>query len=207
MMHRGWTASGLVAVTALIAMGTLVSAASAVVEFPRKASYYRIWFVRAMDECTAANAVDVRGPFPNLPATGCLQANTETDDAVPMGFARLLITHTGKIAILGGGFPFGVRLGLALTLRVTRRVAEVRHPAGSNKRVTFEDVTIQCGNTPFGFRPSPAGRLAGVTTLSACLGSSLSDLAVGNIEVVNASLINLDTGKVFATAGVVPVRG
>ncbi len=206
-MHTGWTAGGAPAVTALMAMATLVSTAGALAEFPRMASSYRVWLVRAMDECTAANTVNVRGPFPNLPAAGCLQANTDTDNAVTMDFARLLITHTGKIAIFGGGFPVGARLELALTLRVTRRVAEVQHPPGSNRRVTFEDVTIHCGNAVSAFSPGRAGRLAAVTSLSACLGSSLSGLAVGNIEVANASLVNLDTGKVFATAGVVPVRG
>jgi hypothetical protein len=67
--------------------------------------------------------------------------------------------------------------------------------------VTFSDLTVQCGTTPFGFVANARGTIAGSVLLSTCLGTN-SGLSTGNIEIIDAALVNHDTNKVFAHPGI-----
>lgn len=171
--------------------------------FPRFSRFYITWYARAMDPCTASTISVVNS---GVPSGGCIQSNGgTTDDTITMDFARLIVNRRGRMALLGVGLPFGARVKVGLSLRVTKANLQVKHPPGSNKRVTFEDVNIECPPTPFGFVAGPRGTIAAATTLASCLGSSLSDLAnpTSNIEILDSYLINVDTNKVFARPGVV----
>ena len=170
--------------------------------FPTAARRYLAWMVRAMDEC-AATTVSVAGGQ-NLPAAGCVQTNSLTDSSITMKLARLSISKvTGKLTLFGRGFTFGNRVSVALKLRVTKQAQMTTIPAGSNT-VTFEDVSIQCPNAPFWFVARQNGAIGGSVKLSDCLTQSglPTGLASGNIEVLDAALVNVDSGKVFARPGV-----
>lgn len=163
------------------------------------------WMARAVDEC---NPATISVTSPNVPGGGCLQANTVTDSGITMSFARVIVNaRSGRILVFGRGLPFGARVTLQLTLRVTRGGINVKHlpGPGSNKRVTFEDQVVTCPNlssSPFGFPVRPSGALLGTADLASCLGVANSGLSAGNIEVLGAELVNLDTGKVFARPGI-----
>ncbi len=199
---------GALLVAALTAMAFMAQwAGAATVPYPRFAHAYTIWFARAMDQCVPAN--DGPGPTvtvvgPNLPVTGCLQANSTTDNLITMNFARLLINEHGRIGLLGAGLPFGARVKLRLTLRNTNKTAHTKHPPGSNKSVTFEDLTVTCPNTLFGFPVRSNGVVVGITSLATCVGADFGEVTPGaNVEVLNAELLNADTGQVFAVPGIV----
>jgi hypothetical protein len=166
--------------------------------FPTAARNYTAWMARAMDQCSPTTVSVVSTP--GLPTTGCYQANSTTDSVITMKYARLTVSSkTGKLALFGSGFPFGARVTTQLTLRVTKRTQATKHPPGP-KTVTFEDVTVQCPNTPFWFVARPNGSVLGSVRLSDCL--TTPGLATGNIEILDSALINVDTGKVFARPGI-----
>jgi hypothetical protein len=204
-MTKVWTRGAMVFAATLMALAVFIHDAGAVVLFPRIARRYTTWFARAMDECVPPGTVSVF--VPGLPPGGCVQANTVTQDgSLPMKFAKLTVDQRGRVALFGVGFVFGTRMRVELVLRVTKSNVSVKHlPGPGTKNVTFQDLTILCGNTTFGFVTRPNGAVAGQTTLASCLGPANSGLAgpFVNIEILDASLINVDTGKVFARPGIV----
>src|ERR1043166_3941566 len=141
-----------------------------------------------MDQCTSPPTFVLD---PGLPSMGCVQANSTTDSTITMGFARGAVNRRGRIGVIGAGFPSFARVKIQLLLRVTRGNLHVKHPPGSNKKVTFQDVTITCPTTPFGFVASSRGSIAQATTLADCLGPGRSGLAdpPSNIEILDAALI------------------
>lgn len=173
--------------------------------FPTAARRYAAWMARAMDECSSPTTSVVS---PGVPASGCIQANVTTDSAIGMKLARLNISKvTGKVTLFGTGFQFGNRVSTQLTLRVTKQDQTTTSPAGINP-VTFQDVTITCPNipnAPFWFVARQTGALAGSVKLTDCLTQAglATGLASGNVEVLDAALINVDTNKVFARPGIV----
>jgi len=186
-------------VCAVILMSVAVPASGQVV-FPNSAHKYTATFARAMDECNPTT-LSVSAPA-FLPGTGCLQTNSVTqDNTLAWNYARVVIQDTGRISLIGRGFPFGARVFLELTLRVTRSGVSTNMGLQS---VTFPNVTVDCANTPVGFVANwNTGAISGHTTLADCLGSN-SGLAGPNvnIEVISAALLNGDNGdKVFAVPG------
>jgi hypothetical protein len=191
----------IAAAIGMIVGGTLAMrpAFAQTVAFPTAARGYTAWMARATDECSAPSLTVLSGG-PGLPATGCLQANNTTDDETTMAYARLVInSRSGRILVFGSGFAPGQRVKVQLTARVTRSGVATKHPLGINN-VTFQDVAVQCPNTPFGLTVRPNGVLLGSLTLSDCFMSP--GLAKGNIEILDAALLNVDNGdKVFARPG------
>ncbi len=189
----------IAAAIGMIVGGTLAlrPAFAQTVAFPTAARGYTAWMARAMDECTPGGLTVVS---PGSPTAGCLQANSTTDDQTTMAYARLVITaHSGRILIFGAGFTPGLRAKLQLKARVTGSNVGTKHPFGLN-HVTFQDVTVQCPNTPFGLTVRPSGVLVGSLTLSDCFMSP--GLARGNIEILDAALLNVDNAnKVIARPG------
>lgn len=164
---------------------------------PRFARQYMAWMARAMDQCTTPTTTVLGGP--TLPGGGCVQANSDTDDSMTMLQARLVANaKTGNIILTGKGFQFGTRVKAQLRLRVTK--ANQNTPQDPDASVTFEDVTVQCPDTLVGFPARVNGNLVGKTNLNQC-GLPYPGLASGNIEILEAVLINADTGRVFARPG------
>jgi hypothetical protein len=202
IMREATTKGGTTFTVILAALALLAASANAqTVPFPRLARYYITWMARAMDQCTAPT-LSVVNPPGEPPA--CPQVNGTTDNTITMGFARLAVTSRGRIGLFVTGLPFTARVRIQLTLRVTRNVTTVKHPPGSNKRVTFQDVTIQCpppATSPFGLVASGRGAIAARMTLESCLTNTA--LATGNIEILNSALLDIDNGnKVFAVPGI-----
>jgi len=195
--------------TISLVVGTLVSAVAAVnvaeaqtiPAFPTIARKYTVWLARAMDKCTLNQLTVVGGSV-----QGCVAENTDTDNTVPMSFARLTVTpRSGRVTVFGRGLTFGNRVQVQLTIRVTQVGLQTKHPPGNNTNVTYQDHLVTCpppATNPFGFPVRSNGVILGVSNLVDCLGMSSAALATGNIEIVDAALINLDTGKAFARPGI-----
>lgn len=168
--------------------------------FPRVARGLNTWMARAMDECNPA-VISVTSP--NLPGGGCLQANTVTDGSLGMNYAKLRLNQRGRIGLFGTGFTLGDQLRVRLTLRVTRTGMNVKHlpGPGTNKRVTFVDTTIDCPKSPDVFSVRPNGAVAGSADLAACL-VPVQGLSAGNIEILDASLVNVMTNQIVAVPGI-----
>jgi hypothetical protein len=202
---------GIMAVT-MLASGVLQSqVAQAQIPYAVKAKKYQVDFARGMDECTSMTVVGS--------GNSCPQANSTTDSTVTGAIsARLTVNTSGngvKLRLSGKGFtPGGQRVGVALTLRTTNKTS-VTHDSR-----TYADTPIICGpiNDPspgchYYFLSNTNGRISGHMYLSGCftqadnlpvsnLGSDVGNLSTGNIEIVDASLINCDTGDVIAVPGV-----
>jgi hypothetical protein len=153
-----------------------------------------------MDPCDPAT-LSVVSPT-NLPLGGCAQANTATDDALGETFAILRVTELGKIALVGTGFTFADTLRVRLVIRVTR--SGIDTSVGSNQNVTFMDRSIECPRAPETFSVRPNGLVAGSTDLGACLAPDM-DLNRGNLQILDASLIDTANGRVMAVPGVLRV--
>jgi hypothetical protein len=201
-----------VTVAGLIGGLVAVQPADAVVAFPTKALNYSTWLARAMDECSSPTTTVLS---PGSPTAGCIQSNVVTDDSVSPGatmrFARLAVrksgNHRGRLSLFGSGFHSGQRMKVQLTLRVTKHGQVTKHPPSPPPQtVTFEDVTVQCGNGPVTgcFTANVNGSVAGSMTLSDCLtqNSEPTGLSIGNIQILDSALVNCDTGKVIATPGI-----
>ncbi len=184
--------------------------------FPTKARTYRTFFVRAFDQCTPAGLSVVS---PGLGgAFGCFAATTTTDTPPPgdplgasMSFSRILIKRypaaggQGRLSFFGKGFQAGQRVKVGLTLRTTRSGLSTKNPIGSNKTVTFADVSVTCGTPNSGcFVANSRGAIAGNQLLTACLtqNGQPTGLAAENVEILSASLINCDTNKTIAIPGI-----
>lgn len=201
---RGFVAT---AISLAALMATVQSALAQTQPSPRIARDYEVWLARAMDPCNLAND----GPGPTVtvlntsgvPAFGCLQQNVITDSNIGLNFARLRVSQRGRVGLFAGGLTVGDLVAVQLTLRVTRAVNKVKHPPGSNKSVTFTDVPVTCPS----FAARPSGAVAATTDLTTCLGanSGLAGFTGGrtNIEIIDAALINANTGKVIGVPGVV----
>ncbi|MBI3784118.1 MAG: hypothetical protein HY270_12035 [Deltaproteobacteria bacterium] len=186
-------------VGALVAGVVWSGSAQAVQPFPTVTRDFNAWMVRAYDQCMPG-MMSVVGS--GLPGSGCLAVNTTTDSTITMNSAKIAVRKiTGKVAMFGFGFQAGARVKVQLTLRVTKFGQTVKHPPGTNKFVTFADTTVQCGTTPFGFVANARGTIAASVSLSTCLGPNFG-LATGNIEIIDAALVNNDTGLVFAHPGI-----
>src|ERR1700687_4541545 len=170
---------------------------AASVAFPRLARGLSSWLVRAMDKCNPATVSVVA---PNVPTGGCVQSNAVTDDQLGMNFAKLRVSQRGRIALFGTGFTLGDVLRVRLRLRVTKENVLTKHPTAVN-RVTFADDTVDCPKSPDAFAVRPNGAVAGSTDLGACLSPNAS-LAQGNIEIIDAALVNVMNGKEVAKPGV-----
>jgi hypothetical protein len=174
--------------------------ADAQVQFPKVTRNYSATLARAMDECIPSG-LSVIGS--GLPTTGCVATNLVTDDQMTFDAAKIEIrAKSGRIKVSGRGFPLGARVRLQLLVRVTKDGMLTKHPPSTNQRVTFSDQTLLCGPSPFGFVTSARGILAGTTDLSTCVAPN-GGLASGNIEVLEAALVNVDNSdRVFARPGI-----
>ena len=207
MMQRVLGGIGI-AVAGVIGLLGAVQPAGATVPFPTKASTYSTWLARAMDECNSATVSVLTA---GLPTSGCLQANSVTDDNVSPGatmkFARLIVSrtvnHKGRVRLFGRGFYAGQRMKVQLTLRVTK--TGVSTPGGA-KSITFQDITVACGNSPVTgcFTANLSGNVAGSMSLLDCMTENTepTGLASGNVQILDSALLNCDTGKVLATPGI-----
>lgn len=174
--------------------------------FPTKAPQVKFWLARAMDPCTPSGMTVIGA---GLPTSGCLQANSVTDGTSTMKYGRIRVTKNGRIALSGNGFTFGDVFRVRLQLRVTKKGLTTKNPVGTNQTVTFVDQTVDCPPAPSAFTVRPNGTIASSTELASCL-SPNTGLAGGttptqpnNIEIVDASLVSVLTGKIVARPGIV----
>jgi hypothetical protein len=208
--------SRLIGIVGAALLGALVSqSAQAQVAYPDRATLYKTFIVRAMDECTSGFVTVVEPGS----ISGCVQANSTTDSAltavgrgilqvrrsrVPVGKKINGSQTVSKIIFRGAGFaPAGTPMGVQLTLRTSNTLGL---PSGSK---TYEDQTIICGDTAGGScgnftSVSPSGRITLRQTLGDCLtANGLSTVpASGNIELLGVELVNCSTGKVAGVPGV-----
>jgi len=171
--------------------------AGAQVAFPKLARGFGSWMVRAMDQCSPST---LSVTTPGLPTGGCPPTNTVTDDTLGLNFMKLRIAQHGGISLFGTGMTLGDALRVRITLRVTKTGMTTKHPPGTNQTVTFVDQTIDCPKTPDAFLVRPNGSVAGRTDLGACLAPA-SGLAVGNLEILDVSLVNVMNGRIVAVPG------
>ncbi len=188
---------------AIVGTGFTHSAEAAVL-FPKKSKSYTVWMARAFDECIPSGLTVVGL---GLPSTGCLSANTVTDNTTAASYAKVRLTHKGKIKVVGRGFSFGDTVRVRLHLRVTKEHISTLHPPNAAARVTFADATIDCPPAPGAFAVRPNGSIITSTNLSSCFGVN-SSLAGGttyptNIEIMGASVIHAVSGKELLRSGIV----
>jgi hypothetical protein len=126
-----------------------------------------------------------------------------------MKHAKLVVRRfgngEGRIRLFGRGFQSGQRLKVRLTLRTTRSGVLTKHPPSTNSTVTFSDTTVDCDNaSPNCFVANAIGVVAGSQSLAGCLTSNgqSAQLAKQNVQIVNAELVNCDTGAVVAVPGI-----
>jgi hypothetical protein len=211
----------------LVSLAVLAQGAFATAPFPSTGRSFSTYLVRAYDECTVPYLSVVSNP--SDPPAGCPTLNLVTDEVPPtdplgasMKWARLTVTKypanvggAGRIQLVGVGFQNGQRLSVQLTLRTSHLEAKVKHlpGPGSNKFLTFEDATVECGPGPLTgplcggskvFTARPNGLVAGSVHLDTCLTQNgmPPGLAKGNIEILDAALVNCDTNKVVAKPGI-----
>jgi hypothetical protein len=183
-----------VGLLSLVMMTPRANAAQA--NFPTLARGFSSWLARAMDQCNPSTLSVVT---PNLPPGGCPQANVVTDNTLTMRFARVRVSSQGSIGLFGAGFTLGDALRVRLTLRVTKPGIATKHN-GIN-RVTFVDQTVDCPKSPDAYLVRPNGAVAGRTDLAACLAPD-SGLSQGNIEIIDAALVNASTGAIVGVPGI-----
>lgn len=187
----------VMAALGVLSLGGFAHSATAQVPFPLRARSVSFWMARAFDQCSPSG-LTVQG----TPGSACLSSNTATDNSLTMNFAKVRITKRGRIGIFAAGFTFGDILRVRLTLRVSQNNKTVKHPAGTGVRVTYQDQTIDCPASPSAFTVRPNGSVATSTDLAACLGAN-NALAFGNIEVIDAALVNAMSGQEVARPGFV----
>ncbi len=199
----------LVGVAAAALLALVAAQARAQGTPPVKAKTYSINFARAFDACVGPGVTLVNPS--NVGA--CSQANLVTDGTVTaINTASLKIGVSASkgvsLKLKGKGIVPSVKVGLQMTLRTSN--GSTASPAPPNK--TYNDETFVCGTTDGDtcehyFAVDTNGKLSAKQTLKDCLDrNDLPDvLASGNIEILDAKLINCDTGKVIATAGVLQI--
>jgi hypothetical protein len=189
------------------ALAVAMALQAQMVQAQTKATIYQTTFVRANDECIPMNAITVVNPGG---INACAQTNVVTSSLSGWSTARLRMTRTSNrganLTLRGTGFlapAAPTKVGLQLVLRTTNNQGA---PAGNK---TYEDQTIICGTT--------AGSMCGTyfaagsdgkfklnrLLLNDCLTANNLNLTVGTglVEVVDAALIDCDTGKQFAAPG------
>jgi hypothetical protein len=188
----------MVASVAWLGVVMAVQGAFAQVPFPRpeRTKNFDVKMVRAMDACTAPTLTVTDA---GMPAAACPQTNSITDDVLTMENAKLRLTRSGKIRLLGKGFTVGDTLRLRLILRVTQQ--NVTTNMGL-QTVTFQDVTVDCPPAPDAIPVKLNGSISSGFELGACL-SPTSGLQLGNIEILEARLLNTGNGRAVAAPGVV----
>lgn len=203
----GMTMAGLIGLLGAVQSANATPPQAA---FPTKALNYTTWLARAMDQCSPATVSVVQ---PGAPSSGCIQSNVTTDDDISpgakMGSARLAVRKTGnkrgRISVFGKGFFGGQRMKARLTMRVTQLAVQKLHPPGP-ANITYQDFTVDCGNSPLTgcFTANLNGAVAGSMTLADCLAQNSMPPALntGNIQILDAALVNCDTGKIIATPGI-----
>jgi len=151
--------------------------------------------VRAYDQCTAPTLVvtDL-----GMPPAACPVSNVVTDDTLSMIKCKIWVKKNGKLRLLGRGFTVGDALRLRLTLRVTQ--PNVTTNMGI-QAVTFSDVTVDCPKDPDAWIVKLNGSVSEFIEVGACLAPD-SGLQLGNIEVLDAQVLNVLNGKVVAAPGV-----
>ena len=196
MKKRRVQLAAVVTVIGVVSLALSARAAYAQASLPTRAKNFSTWLVRVMDECTAPTVTVLD---PGLPAAACPQANTVTDNALGMKKMKLRVTTRGKIVLNGTGFRVGDVLRVHLKLRITR--TGVNTNVGDGESVSFTDLTVDCPKAPDAFAARLSGAVVGSTELGACVAPT-SGLAQGNIEVLDASLVNVVSGKTVARPGV-----
>ncbi|MBI1813712.1 MAG: hypothetical protein HYR72_01905 [Deltaproteobacteria bacterium] len=127
------------------------------------------WLVQGYDECDPMTAPTT---ISNVAACPSSSGSTKT-----FRLARLIVGRSGRVVLVGSGFPSVQKVQLKLTVRSSKRAA----PLG-----TFVDETLNCPTATC----SSAGVCVQTTTLGACatagqlpvVGTSM------NIEVIAAEL-------------------
>lgn len=198
--------AGIAAATVLTSFVLQTREASAAAPtYPQRAQPYFVRFVRAMDPCTLPGQVTIVNPGGIIV---CNQTNVITDALVNFSQAsmRAGVRRLGgaTVQVRGRGFtPVAQKIGIQLTLRTTNTLT------GGNS-LTYQDETIICGPTTGGacgkyVAVDAGGRInSGRLSLDACLTANGLSTRVGhgNVEIVDAALINCDDGKVIATPGI-----
>jgi hypothetical protein len=188
-----------VALSLTLLMVTTQAVFAAPATFPRIARGLSTWMARAMDQCSSSTVSVFTG---GLPPGGCVQSNTVTDSSLTMGFMKLRVSQRGRIVLFGEGFTLGDALRVRLVLRVTKANIAVKHlPGPGIRNVTFIDQVVDCPQSPDAFLARPNGAVAASTDLGACLAPN-TQLAHGNIEILDVSLINVLNGKTVAIPGI-----
>jgi hypothetical protein len=199
MMKQFVTAVAGVAV-GVASLLAVAQTATAQVSFPKKALGISdgTFMVRAMDDCNSATTTVVS---PGSPSAGCVQANGgTTDDTLNLKFMRLRVTKKARIYMFANGLTLGDELRVRLTLRITKTGVQT---TGGPATVTFPDVVVDCPKAPDAFNVRPNGAIVGTTSLSACLAPNSELVGTGsNVEVLDAAVINIQTGKVLAVPGI-----
>ena len=202
IMKMAKTKWAVLLASVMVSVAITAQSAHAVVAYPTLARTYITWFARAFDQCSP---LGLSVTSANVPTTGCLSANSVTDSLLNFRYARLFVNSRGRVVLFGAGFGSGDRVDIRLTLRVTRKNTNTKHPPGVNT-VTFADYVAVCTQSPYGFVANPAGGLVGITSLGSCtspntaLGNPATPKTL-NIEIVHAELLNHDNGKAFAQSG------
>ncbi len=174
----------LAIVAALIGMPF---AAKAVIPNPSQiAPVFIAWLVQGFDECdgTGVTTVDSIGACPR--SSGSLKT---------FRLARLIISRSGRVVLVGSGFPSAQKAKLKLTVRTTNR---------SGQPATYVDSMATCPT----FTCSVAGVCLNRTALSSCGGLNSAALlgTNKNIEFVAAELIDatpLNPGDVIGRVGII----
>jgi hypothetical protein len=206
-MRRSAVRTALFFGAGVLATGSLVTPVNAQ-SFPSRARLYSTHMARAFDVCTPGGLTVLT---PNLPASGCVAANSVTDNTTLMNWARLTVSKTGRIKLVARGFTFGDAVRVRLHMRITRRGVLTKHPPSTNNTVTFSDVIVDCPPSPDAYVVRPNGAIGAATTLASCLAPN-AGLASGltngntlpnNIEILGASLVSVLSGKELARSGIV----
>ncbi len=226
-MRKLLTTGGIILAATLMARGA--GAQVFTDDLPKLARSYSVWMARAFDQCSPAT-ISVTTPM--VPTGGCVPSHILTSDMNLCRYAKLTVgSNPARVRLLAVGCKCGSRIAVRLTLRVTKGGLNVKHPPGTNKAATFEDLTIICGplpgpangvanDSPNGYftaisshcnnaYPCPSascGNVASGISLADCLGTSLKGLAGGgpaNIEIRDAALLDRDNGDLpFMTPGI-----
>jgi hypothetical protein len=185
------------AAVGLFALVVVGGQADGQVNFPtRRTKGFSASLVRSYDACTTPSLTVTSA---GMPAAACPATNALTDDTVTMQSAGLRVTKSGKIRLLARGMTIGDVVRVRFTLRVTRN--DVDTNLGSGQSVTFQDVTVDCPKAPDAFAVKLDGTVSARAELGACLAPS-SALALGNVEILDAQLVDVINGRVLAAPGI-----
>ena len=206
MMKNEWgldmgkrTAKLAVTAGATVILGFVMTAPGAAqVSFPtvpKRTKNFDVSMVRAMDACTVPTLTVMSA---GMPAAACPQTNVLTDDTLGMQKAKLRVTKSGKIRLLARGLTVGDAVRLRLILRDTQQNVTTNMGTGS---VTFADVVVDCPQPPDSIAVKLNGSISTAFELGACLVPT-SGLQLGNLEILEARLINVGNGRPFAAPGV-----